>query len=214
MRRNGAEYRLGFGEAMKQIAQLVKADLGLEVAFAELGQWDHHANEGASTGQIANRLNDFSRAVAAFAQDLGDRMADVVVVTMGSGDGAENGNRGTDHGSNAMLVLGGNVMAERSTAAGPRARTVTGCDLAIDGLPIFAECVTRSGSEGHFANISRAQLQQRLGFIRAGSVRCRMSGWTASCRSKSHLSARPAPMPPRHCNGGAGTAGRALRVGF
>ena len=109
----GAEYpRSGFGEAMKQVAQLIKSDLGLEVAFAELGQWDHHTNEGASTGQIANRLDDFSRGIAAFARDLGDRMADVVVVTMSEFGRTvkENGNRGTDHGhGNAMLVLGGPV---------------------------------------------------------------------------------------------------------
>ena len=80
---NGAEYpRSGFGDAMRQIAQIVKADLGLEVAFTELGQWDHHTNEGGSTGQIANRLDDFASGIAAFARDLGDRMADVVVVTM------------------------------------------------------------------------------------------------------------------------------------
>src|SRR5262245_13997389 len=68
---NGAQYpRSGFGDAMRQIAQLVKADMGLEVAFTELGQWDHHANEGAAVGQIANRLDDFASGIAAFAQDL------------------------------------------------------------------------------------------------------------------------------------------------
>ncbi len=132
---NGAEYpRSGFGEAMKQVAQIIKADLGLEVAFTELGQWDHHANEGAATGQIANRLDDFARGLAAFAQDLGDRMADVVVVTMSEFGRTvrENGNRGTDHGhGNAMLVLGGPVkggkvygrwpgLEARAAVGGPR----------------------------------------------------------------------------------------------
>ena len=50
----------GYGEALRQIAQVIKADLGLEVAFAEIGGWDHHANEGASNGQLANRLDDFA----------------------------------------------------------------------------------------------------------------------------------------------------------
>src|SRR5262245_52002275 len=61
----GAEYpRSGFGEALKQVAEIIKADLGLEVAFTELGQWDHHTNEGASTGQIAQRLDDFAKGIA------------------------------------------------------------------------------------------------------------------------------------------------------
>ena len=60
---NGAEYpRSPFGDAMRQIAQLVKSDLGLEVAFAELTGWDTHVNQGNSTGQLANRLDDFARA--------------------------------------------------------------------------------------------------------------------------------------------------------
>ncbi len=58
---NGAEYpRSPYGDALKQIAQLIKADVGLEVAFAETGNWDHHAQEGAAVGQLANRLDDFS----------------------------------------------------------------------------------------------------------------------------------------------------------
>jgi len=68
---NGAEYpRSGFGEAMKQIAQLVKADVGLEIAFAESGNWDHHVNEGAANGQIGTRLDDLARSVAALVRDL------------------------------------------------------------------------------------------------------------------------------------------------
>ena len=148
---NGAEYpRSGFGEAMKQIAQIVKADLGLEVAFAELGQWDHHANEGGSTGQIANRLDDFASGLAAFAKDLGDRMADVVVVTMSEFGRTvrENGNRGTDHGhGNAMLVLGGNVKGGKVYGKWPgleREQLYEGRDLAIttDFRDVFAECLT------------------------------------------------------------------------
>ena len=135
---------------MKQIAQIVKSDLGLEVAFAELGQWDHHANEGASTGQIANRLNDFSRGIAAFAQDLGDRMADVVLVTMSEFGRTvrENGNRGTDHGhGNAMMVLGGSIKGGKVYGRWPglsAGELWQGRDLAIttDFRDVFAECLT------------------------------------------------------------------------
>jgi uncharacterized protein (DUF1501 family) len=110
---NGAEYpRSPHGEALRQIAQLIKADVGLEVAFAESGNWDHHVNEGAADGQIATRLDDFARGIAALVRDLGDRMNDVVILTMSEFGRAvaENGNRGTDHGhGNAMLVIGGGV---------------------------------------------------------------------------------------------------------
>ena len=97
---------------MQEIARLAKSDVGLEIAFAESTQWDHHVNEGAATGQIANRLDDFSRGIAALAQDLGDRMADTVILTMSEFGRAvaENGSRGTDHGhGNAMFVIGGSV---------------------------------------------------------------------------------------------------------
>jgi uncharacterized protein (DUF1501 family) len=108
---NGAEYpRSGYGDALRQIAQLVKADVGLEVAFAEAGGWDTHANQGGSVGELARRLDDFGRGIAALTRDLGDRMADVVILTMSEFGRAvaENGNRGTDHGhGNAMMIIGG-----------------------------------------------------------------------------------------------------------
>ena len=100
---------------MLQIARLIKADVGLEVAFADIGGWDTHVNEvGAqpALGQLANNLADFGQSLAAFYQDLGDLMADVTVVTMSEfgRTAKENGNRGTDHGhANAMFVMGGDV---------------------------------------------------------------------------------------------------------
>jgi uncharacterized protein (DUF1501 family) len=110
---NGAAYpRSPFGQALQEIARLAKSDVGLEIAFAESSQWDHHVNEGGATGQIANRLADFANGIGALAQDLGDRMADTVILTMSEFGRtvAENGSRGTDHGhGNAMLAIGGNV---------------------------------------------------------------------------------------------------------
>src|SRR6185295_135382 len=74
---HGADYpRSPFGQALMQIAQLTKADLGLEIAFADLGGWDTHVNQGSSQGQLAARLDDLSRSIAALVTDLGDRMAD------------------------------------------------------------------------------------------------------------------------------------------
>jgi uncharacterized protein (DUF1501 family) len=112
----GAEYPRGrFGDSLRQIAQLIKADAGVEMAFADIGGWDHHVNElgqRASEGQLANLLREYGQALRAFWQDLGDRMEDIVLVTMSEfGRTAhENGNRGTDHGhANCMFLLGGPV---------------------------------------------------------------------------------------------------------
>jgi uncharacterized protein (DUF1501 family) len=148
---NGAEYpRSAFGDALRQIAQLVKADVGLEVAFAELGGWDTHVNQGNAVGQLAQRLDDFSRGIAALARDLGDRMGDTVILTMSEFGRAvaENGNRGTDHGhGNAMFIVGGqNVKGGRVYGRWPglaREQRYEGRDLAVttDFRSVFAEIV-------------------------------------------------------------------------
>ena len=113
---NGAKYPNGrFGQSLQQIARLIKADVGLEVAFADIGGWDTHVNEVGqqpALGQLANNLTDFGGSLAAFYQDLGDRMEDIALVTMSEfgRTAKENGNRGTDHGhANAMFVMGGPV---------------------------------------------------------------------------------------------------------
>src|SRR4029079_19518314 len=139
-----------FGDAMRQIAQLIKSNLGLEVAFTELGQWDHHVNEGSTTGQIAQRLDDLSQGIAAFAADLGDALADVVLITMSEFGRAvqENGNRGTDHGhGNAMMVFGGPIKGGKVYGKWPgleREQRWENRDLAIttDFRDVFAELVT------------------------------------------------------------------------
>jgi len=137
-----------FGKALREIARLAKADVGLEVAFTELGNWDHHVNEGAVTGQIATRLDEFSRGLAALAADLGDRLADTVIVTMSEFGRAvaENGNGGTDHGhGNAMMVIGGNVRGGvHGTWPGlSDAHRFEGRDLAVttDFRDVFGEIV-------------------------------------------------------------------------
>jgi uncharacterized protein (DUF1501 family) len=113
---NGAVYpNTQFGGSMRQIAQLIKAGVGLEIAFTDTGndiRWDTHTNQGGAQGQLANFLRTFSQSIAAFAVDLGSRMEDVVVLTMSEfgRTARENGSRGTDHGhGNAMLVLGNSV---------------------------------------------------------------------------------------------------------
>ncbi|MDH4062750.1 MAG: DUF1501 domain-containing protein [Acidobacteriota bacterium] len=149
---SGAEYpRSPFGQALQEIASLAKADVGLEVAFAESTNWDHHVNEGAATGQMANRLDDLSRGIAALVRDLGDRMADTVILTMSEFGRAvvENGGRGTDHGhGNAMLLIGGGVRGAHVYGDWPGLRPeqrFEGRDLAVttDFRDVFAEIVVR-----------------------------------------------------------------------
>lgn len=108
-----ADYPNGeFGNRMKQIAQLLKSNLGVEAAFTDIGGWDTHQNQGSVEGQLAARLRDFSQSIAAFWRDMGDDAENITLVTMSEfgRTARENGTGGTDHGhANAMFVLGGNV---------------------------------------------------------------------------------------------------------
>jgi uncharacterized protein (DUF1501 family) len=155
---NGASYpRSPFGQAMQEIARLSKSDVGLEIAFAESTNWDHHVNEGAATGQIANRLADFANGIAALANDLGEQMADTVILTMSEFGRAvaENGSRGTDHGhGNAMLVIGGNIKGGQVYGTWPGLSVndrYEGRDLAVttDFRDVFGEVVLKHlGADG------------------------------------------------------------------
>lgn len=115
--RAGVSYPRGrLGDSLKQMAQLIKADLGVELAFVDIGGWDHHTAEGASTGQLANLLRQLGGSLSAFNSDLGERMSDVVVLTMTEFGRTvrENGNRGTDHGHGSVsFVMGGPVKGGR-----------------------------------------------------------------------------------------------------
>jgi uncharacterized protein (DUF1501 family) len=149
---NGADYpKSTFGNALKQIAQLIKADVGLEVAFTDVGGWDTHAGEGGSQGQLGNRLRDYGLSIAAFAKDLGSRMGDVTLVTMSEFGRTvkENGNRGTDHGhANVMLLLGGGVKGGKVYGQWPgldSSHLYENRDLAVttDFRDIFAEVLEK-----------------------------------------------------------------------
>jgi uncharacterized protein (DUF1501 family) len=150
--RNGAEYpRSQFGQRLRQIAQLIRADVGLEVAFADIGGWDTHVNQGGATGQLALRLGDFSQSIAALVTDLGDQMEDVVILTMSEFGrmARENGNAGTDHGhAGSMFVIGGPVKGGKVHGMWPglqREQLFEGRDLALttDFRTVFDEVVTK-----------------------------------------------------------------------
>jgi uncharacterized protein (DUF1501 family) len=153
---NGAQYPASkFGQSLLQLARLVKANVGLEVAFADMGGWDTHVNETQpnkpTAGQLANLLRDFGQSLGAFYQDLGDRMAEVTIVTMSEfgRTAKENGNRGTDHGhANAMLVMGGDVKGGKVYGEWPGLapeQLYEGRDLAVttDFREVLGELVTR-----------------------------------------------------------------------
>jgi len=162
---NGAHYPNGrLGQSMMQIARLIKADVGLEVAFTDVGGWDTHVNEvGAkpSVGQLANLLTEFGQALAAFHQDLGDRMADVAVVTMSEfgRTAKENGNRGTDHGhANAMFVMGGSIRGGKVYGDWPGLQNEQlyenrDLNLTTDFRDILGELVTSHLGNRQLANV-------------------------------------------------------------
>ena len=140
-----------FGRNLKQIAQLIKANLGVQVAFAEVDGWDTHANQGNTKGQLATRLTGFAQALSAFHQDMGDRMADIVVVTMSEFGRAvhQNGNRGTDHGHGTCFftmggsIKGGKVYGDWPTLAPDKLFQNRDLAVTTDFRDVFAEICAR-----------------------------------------------------------------------
>ncbi len=158
----GANYPRGrFGDAMRQTAQLIKANLGVQVAFTDIGGWDHHVNEGNSQGQLANILREFSQSLSAFYIDLGDLAEDTVIVTMSEfgRTARENGNRGTDHGhANVMLVMGGPVQGGKVYGKWPGLEShqlYEGRDLAVttDFRQVVGEAVYRHLGNTHLKEV-------------------------------------------------------------
>ena len=171
----GAEYPKGrFGDSLRQLAQLIKANLGVQVAFADIAGWDHHVNEGAVEGQLANVLTDFSQGLAAFWTDLGDLGEETVVVTMSEfgRTARENGNRGTDHGhANVIFVLGGPVKGGRVYGRWPgldQSQLYEGRDLALttDFRQVIGEAVARHMENKNLVNVFPGYDTQATKFLR------------------------------------------------
>jgi uncharacterized protein (DUF1501 family) len=149
---NGAQYPNGqYGQALLQLAQLIKADVGLEVGFVDIQGWDTHVNQGSSQGQLAQRLREFGDGIGALYRDLGDRMRNVVILTMTEFGRAirQNGSGGTDHGhASALFVAGGPVKGKRVYGKWPGLgpdQLWEGRDLALttDFREVFSEILTR-----------------------------------------------------------------------
>jgi len=108
----GAPLPNGFPDDAARLAQLMRNDPKIQLAFVALGGWDTHASQGAGTGQLASRLAPLGLGLATLAQRLGPMFDDTTIVVMSEfgRTARENGNGGTDHGhGNAMWVLGGDV---------------------------------------------------------------------------------------------------------
>ena len=166
-----ADYPPGrLGNSLKQIAQLIKARVGVELAFADVGGWAHHVNEA---GQLAALLREYGQALAAFWQDMGDLMADVVVVTMSEfgRTARENGDRGTDHGhANCMFVMGGGVRGGKVYGRWPglaKEQLYQGRDLALttDFRDVLGELVSRHLGNPSLAGVFPGYAPRFLGVV-------------------------------------------------
>ena len=146
---NGAVYPGGqFGQGLLQMSQLIKAEIGLEVGFLDIGGWDTHTNQ---PGQLTQRLRELGEGLGAFHRDLGDRMRNVVVLTMTEFGRSikQNGSAGTDHGhASALFVAGGPVRGGKVYGKWPGLATEQlheGRDLALttDFRDVFSEILSK-----------------------------------------------------------------------
>jgi uncharacterized protein (DUF1501 family) len=178
-----AQYGPGgeLGRSLQQIARLIKADVGVEAAFAEVGGWDHHQNEPQ---QMSNVLRQFGAALSAFCDDMGDRMEDIVLVTMSEfgRTARENGDNGTDHGhGDVMFVLGGPVRGGKIYGAWPgleNEQLYEGRDLAVttDFRAVLSEVVTGHLGTPNVAEVFPGfQAGRPLGLLRSDAKSQRLS---------------------------------------
>jgi uncharacterized protein (DUF1501 family) len=173
----GVEYpRAPIGDNLKQIAQLIKADVGMEMAFADITNWDHHVQEvgaNASEGKLADLLRTFGQALSAFWTDMGDRMQDIAVVSMSEfgRTAKENGNRGTDHGhANCMFVMGGDVKGGKVYGRWPGMQPhqlYEGRDLALttDFRDVLGELVSKHSGNPTLQGVFPGYTPKFLGMV-------------------------------------------------
>ena len=149
---NGRNYpEQEFGQAMRMVAQLIKADVGVEVACVDLGGWDTHVAQGGAAGQMANLMTELAQGVAAFYADVQNRMNRITVVIMSEFGRRlqENGGLGTDHGhGNMMMVMGGGINGGQVFANWPglhEGQLVGPGDLAIttDYRDVLGELISK-----------------------------------------------------------------------
>ena len=152
---NGAQYpNSPLGNSLKQVAQLIKLDVGLEIAFAESGGWDTHFNQGSETGTFARNVNDLSSAITAFWTDLGTNQDDVEVMTMTEFGRTvhQNGSNGTDHGrGSCMFILGNDIQGGKVHGIVP--------ELAIENLEDRRDLPVTTDFRAVFHEVATAHLR-------------------------------------------------------
>lgn len=160
-----------FGRALQTTAQLLRADVGVEVACLDFGGWDTHVAQGSVEGVLARQLTTLAAGLAAFYEDLADGIGRVTVVVMSEFGRrvAENGGLGTDHGhGNMMLLLGGGLVGGQVYARWPglQPEQLTGPgDLTIttDYRDVLGELLRRRLNNPALADVFPGYTVQELG---------------------------------------------------
>jgi uncharacterized protein (DUF1501 family) len=163
------------GRALRDVARVVKANVGLQVAAVDYGDWDMHADMGTvSAGWLKDKLDELARSLAAFATDLGGKLSDVTVVTLTEFGRSlvENGSGGVDHGhGQAVLLLGGGVNGGQVHGAWPtlEKEALAGGDLAgtTDYRRILAEILEKRCHGSQMSSVFPDLTSDRLGVVRA-----------------------------------------------
>jgi len=162
------------GNSLKQIAQLIKMDVGMEVAFTESGGWDTHFNQGTATGAFARNVTDLSNSIMAFWADLSAYQDDVTVMTMTEFGRTvrQNGTGGTDHGRASCNFILGNDINGGKVHGNIQPLAVEnledGRDLAVttDFRSVFSEVATRHLSFKNDGNLFPDWKGEGIGLIR------------------------------------------------
>jgi uncharacterized protein (DUF1501 family) len=164
------------GRALTDVARVIKADVGLQVAAVDYGDWDMHIDMGdVDSGWLHDKLTELGNALAAFATDLGNKLADVTLVTLTEFGRSltENGSGGVDHGhGHAVLLLGGGVQGGQVHGTWPTlepdARDEAG-DLVgtTDYRQILAEILEKRCAGSQMSTVFPGLTSDRLGVVRA-----------------------------------------------
>ena len=157
----GADYPKGkLPETLREIALLIKGDVGLELAVTEMGGWDSHVNQGAAKGSLANHFAEWSGAIAAFAKDLGPRFDDVLLVSVTEFGRTvkQNGSGGTDHGHGSVFTFAGAGLKRGVLGGYPELKESSlfeGRDLPVthDFRDLFAAAIARQWGITDFRKI-------------------------------------------------------------
>jgi uncharacterized protein (DUF1501 family) len=170
---HGARYAKGWN-ALRDAAQLIKAEIGVELVWLDVGGWDTHTAQAGPKGRLPRALAPMAESLAAFRADLGAHFAHVTVLTMSEFGRtvAQNGSGGTDHGhGTAMMVLGGAVNGGRVVTRWPGLspeQRFEGRDLAVttDFRDLFAEVAAHQFGVTSFENIFPDHAPEFVGVMR------------------------------------------------